>query len=92
MNDKLILTDQSKIERIEKKVDELHELIKNGAFNQSSIGKYVSETEAKKLLGKGTTWFWEQRTKGTLKHSKVGATNYYKIEDLEKFIEDNYSQ
>ena len=46
-----------------------------------SVNDYISEREAKKLLTRGTTWFWEQRKKG-LPFFKLGAEVYYKKSDL----------
>jgi hypothetical protein len=46
-----------------------------------SVNDYISEREAKKLLTRGTTWFWEQRKKG-LPSYKMGAEVYYKKSDL----------
>jgi hypothetical protein len=46
-----------------------------------SVEDYISEREAKKLLTRGTTWFWEQRKKG-LPSYKLGAEVYYKRSDL----------
>ena len=46
-----------------------------------SVNDYISEREAKKMLTRGTTWFWEQRKKG-LPFFKLGAEVYYKKSDL----------
>jgi len=46
-----------------------------------SVDDYISEREAKKMLTRGTTWFWEQRKKG-LPFFKLGAEVYYKKLDL----------
>ena len=54
----------------------------------NSLGDYISEKEAMKLLGKKTTWFWNMRKKG-LESSKVGGTNYYNKNDILKLLESN---
>ena len=46
-----------------------------------SVDDFIPEREAKKLLTRGTTWFWEQRKKG-LPFFKLGAEVYYKKLDL----------
>ena len=50
-------------------------------------GKYIPETTAKEMLGKGTTWFWQMRKSGKLSYKKVGSKIYYVIEDIENLIE-----
>ena len=50
-------------------------------------GKYIPETTAKEMLGKGTTWFWQMRKSGQLKYKKVGSKIYYVIQDIENLIE-----
>lgn len=54
-----------------------------------SIGDYISETDAKILLCKKTTWFWNMRKSGKLAFSKVGGTNFYSKTDLIKILENN---
>jgi len=46
-----------------------------------TVDDYVSERDAKKMLQRGTTWFWEKRNQG-LPFFKLGAEVYYKISDL----------
>jgi len=48
--------------------------------------KFISESKAKEMLGKGTTWFFNQRKSGKLKARKMGGTNYYTLEDIEKLF------
>lgn len=87
-----VLAEQEQLDRIEKQLSELHRAISDGSFQVLSIGRHVPEREAKKLLQKGTTWFWEQRKAGNLDYAKVGNTIYYRLEDLERLIEENYSR
>ena len=49
--------------------------------------KYIPETTAKEMLGKGTTWFWQMRKSGKLAYKKVGSKIYYVINDIENLIE-----
>jgi uncharacterized protein YjcR len=46
-----------------------------------TVNDYVSERDAKKLLKRGTTWFWEKRNQG-LPSFKLGAEVYYMRSDL----------
>ncbi len=88
----MVLVNQNHLDRLEAKLAQILDIIQNRDQQRATLGKYVSEHEAKKLLGKSTTWLWEQRTKGKLPSSKVGATNYYRLEDIEKLIEENFSK
>lgn len=53
----------------------------------NSIGDYISEREAKKLLNRKTTWFWNMRKNGKLAFSKMGGTNFYNKIDIIKLLE-----
>lgn len=91
-NQMMVLVNQSHLDRLETKLEQILDAIHNRDQQQATLDKYVSEQEAKKLLGKSTTWLWEQRTKGKLPSSKVGSTNYYRIEDIEALIEENFKK
>lgn len=64
-------------------------LEKGNSTSTNIIGDYISETDAKNLLGKKTTWFWNMRKSGKLAFSKVGGTNFYNKNDLIKILENN---
>ena len=57
-----------------------------------SVNDYVSELEAKKLLLRGTTWFWESRRSGELPYTKLGGQVFYLMKDLVKYLEDRSSK
>jgi len=65
----------AKIETMVKKVSEQHEL-----------DEFISEYDAKRLLKKGTTWFWNQRKKG-LPYYKPAGEVMYKRKELAQWIE-----
>ncbi|MFY0644995.1 MAG: helix-turn-helix domain-containing protein [Bacteroidia bacterium] len=73
--------------RILKKLDELKRKIEG---DKQDLSDYVSEQEAKKLLGRGTTWFWERRKAGVLPYTKHGGQVYYRRADLVKYMEDGF--
>jgi hypothetical protein len=52
-----------------------------------TVDDYVSERDAKKMLKRGTTWFWEKRNQG-LPSFKVGGEVYYMKSDLLSLIKD----
>lgn len=53
------------------------------------IGEYISEEEAKRQVGRKTTWFWNLRTTGQLPFSKVGKKIFYLKSDIKKLLEKN---
>ncbi len=70
-------------------LDEIKQLIfdlksqKSPSNNNSEVlGEFISEKDARNLLDRKTTWFYEQRRSGRLPYSKVGSKVYYKREDL----------
>ena len=76
------------LSRILKKLEDI-----DTKLNKSkSVSDYVSELEAKQLLGRGTTWFWERRRSGELPYTKLGGQVYYLKSDLVKYLEDRSSK
>ena len=73
-----------KINEILEKLKNIEKMLKKPL----SVDDYISEREAKKLLTRGTTWFWEQRKKG-LPSCKLGAEVYYKKSDLLILMKSN---
>ena len=74
-----------RLERIEKH-------LQNTSTSSETIGGYVSEKEACKILGKKTTWFWKLRKEGTLPFTKVGNTVYYHKEDLKRLLDEGKNE
>ena len=73
---------QKQLERLEMKLDQL--LTSSG----SNIEGFISEEQAKDLIGKKTTWFYYKRKQGYLPYYRVGQKIFYKQSDLLKLIED----
>ena len=55
------------------------------------LGDYIPEEEAMKLLGRGKTWFWNKRKSGELPAKKAAGRWYYRLKDIQKYIEDGRS-
>ncbi len=77
-------------------VDEIKQLLNDLKVNQSSksdstpvFGEFISEKDAQKLLGRRTTWFYEQRRSGKLPFSKVGSKVFYRTLDIHTLISNN---
>jgi hypothetical protein len=78
-----------KLDELIDKQNEILGLLQNnqeGNKIQEVNPDYVSELNAKKMLGKGTTWFWQQRQSGILPFSKIGRTIYYRLADIQSLL------
>jgi hypothetical protein len=75
---------EQKLNRILKKLENIAGKLES----PKSLKDYKSEQEAKELLHRGTTWFWERRKAGELPYTKLGGQVYYKTSDLVKYLED----
>lgn len=53
----------------------------------AGLGDFIPESQAQKLLGRKTTWFWNARKSGILKGRKVANRWYYKTDELLKLME-----
>ncbi len=82
---KSLLSNQTKILRL------LEDLSTQKSQSTSNF-KYITEEEAKNILGKKSTWFWQQRTQGKFSYSKVGNTIFYKRSEIEKIFDDNFHE
>jgi len=81
-----VLIPHDRLEAIEKRQDQILEILQSKPRTSSEALNYVGEKEAKKLIGKKTTWFWLMRKSGRLKYTKVGSKVYYSVEELNKLI------
>jgi hypothetical protein len=77
-------------------VDEIKQLLNDLKVQKSAqtesvtmLGEFISEKDARKLLDRKTTWFYEQRRSGLLPYSKVGSKVYYKRNDLFNLMKNN---
>jgi hypothetical protein len=55
--------------------------------NNSQLGDWITESEAQKMLGRKTTWFYNMRKSGELTGRKRGNKWWYAISEILKFIE-----
>jgi hypothetical protein len=83
----LQLVPQSFLEGIAETQKKILEQLRKLKQPENTVGDYISETQAKKLLNKKTTWFWNKRTCGELPFTKVGNTIYYSKSDIQKLFD-----
>ena len=74
------------IRQLVKDVKIMIELLHNSQ-NSSPLGGWIPESEAQKLLGRKTTWFYYKRKSGELTGKKRGGKWWYQKSDIQKFIE-----
>lgn len=74
-----------KLVEMTEKIKKIEEVLDNK--QQSTLGGFITEAEAKNLLGRKTTWFWNARKSGILKGRKVANRWYYKTDELLKLME-----
>ena len=91
MNEKpseaLLLVPKKFLESISETQNKILDLLTKGNSNESAVGDYISESEAQKLLGRKTTWFWNMRTTSQLAFTKVGNKIYYSKSDILKLFD-----
>jgi hypothetical protein len=85
----LILVPQNFLEGMAETQKQILEHLKKIKPSDENVGDYISEVQAKKLLKKKTTWFWNKRTCGELPFTKVGNTIYYSKADIQKLFDKN---
>ena len=73
------------LRRLEQKLDKV--LVESGQ-STPTLGEFVPEEQAEKIIGKKTTWLYNKRKQGYLNTYKVGRKNFYKLSELQKLIED----
>jgi hypothetical protein len=89
LEDKYLLVPKDWLLEIKESNLKILQLLQGKKNGDRSIGDFISEDDAKKLLQRGTTWFWNMRSSGQLPYSKVGGTNYYSKKDINDLIEKN---
>jgi hypothetical protein len=82
----LVVVPAQLVDEIKQLINELQSQKNVTVENGSVLGEFISEKDAKVLLDRKTTWFYEQRRSGRLLYSKVGSKVYYKKNDLFKLL------
>lgn len=85
---KFAIVPYEKMDELFEKVERLNEAISMVKTDKGVLGDYITEQEAKQLLSKATTWFWNKRQSEELVGRKAGNKWYYKRSDILKFIEN----
>ena len=78
-----------RMDELMQKIDKLTAaLLKSEHSDKSLLGDRIPENEAKALLNKGSTWFWNKRKSGELDSRKFGGKHYYSKTQIQNLIEN----
>ena len=75
-----------KLQEILQKLDYIEKIVSKQ--KPADLDDFISEYDAKELLKRGTTWFWNLRQMG-FPYTKLGGQVYYSKKDLIQYFEDN---
>ena len=78
-----------KLQEILMKLDCIEKLVSKQ--KPTDLDDFISEYDAKELLKRGTTWFWNLRQSG-FPYTKLGGQVYYDKKDLIKYFEGNMTK
>ena len=85
MKQMLSIVPDSFLEKINEKQDQIIDLLKSTEhLNQN---EFLTEREARELLQKKTTWFWQMRKDGLLPFRKIGKSIYYSKKEINQLLE-----
>jgi hypothetical protein len=85
MKQSLLIIPEEFLNEIKAKQEKIIGLLEN--YNKDSEPIYLTEKEAKELLKKKSTWFWQMRRDGLLPYSKIGKSIFYSVKDLNSILE-----
>jgi len=56
---------------------------------QVSQSEFITESQAKEILQKKSTWFWQMRKNGLLPFRKIGKSIYYSKTEINQLLENS---
>jgi hypothetical protein len=80
------LVTREDLRRLEDLLKEIKQLIQPG---QSQPKKWLKSSEVRKMLNISPGTLQNLRINGTLRFTKMGSIMYYKLEDINKILEEN---
>ncbi len=80
------LVTREDLRRLEDLLKEIKQLIQPG---QSQPKKWLKSSEVRKMLNISPGTLQNLRINGTLRFTKMGSIMYYKLEDINKVLEEN---
>lgn len=86
---KIVLVTPEFLQEILDRQERILQILTSMTDKKETIGDYISESDAKKMLGRNTTWFWNLRKTGKPPFSKVGNKVFYSKADIYRFLDGN---
>lgn len=83
----MLLVSEDFLQDISDKQEKILELLSEERESNQSLGDYITEPEASRMIGRKTTWFWNLRKIGKLPFTKVGNKVFYNKADIIAFLE-----
>jgi hypothetical protein len=80
------LVTREDLRRLEDLLKEIKQIIQPG---QSQPKKWLKSSEVRKMLNISPGTLQNLRINGTLRFTKMGSIMYYKLEDINKILEEN---
>lgn len=80
------LVTKEDLRRLEDLLKEIKQIIQPG---QSQLKKWLKSSEVRKMLNISPGTLQNLRINGTLRFTKMGSIMYYKLEDINKVLEEN---
>ena len=87
MKESLLIIPEQFLKAFNEKQDQILDLLKN--HKPSLESDFITESEAKEIFKRKSTWFWQMRKSGILPFSKIGKSIYYSRNDLNKLLNDS---
>ena len=88
----LFLIPNHRLQAIEEAQAEILAILKGKDSLTIEALNYVDEKKAIQLVGKRATWFWQMRTSGKLKYTKVGSKVFYSLDELKRLVSEGGSK
>ena len=80
------LVTREDLRRLEDLLKEIKQIVQSG---QSQPKKWLKSSEVRKMLNISPGTLQNLRINGTLRFTKMGSIMYYKLEDINKILEEN---
>lgn len=85
----MILVPQDFLNNLMAKQEMILVALQNSETHKETIGDYISETDAKRILGRKSTWFWNLRKEGRVPFTKIGNKIFYSKAEILGYFEKN---
>lgn len=87
MKQNLTIVSEDFLEQINEKQDKILNLLQDGI--PLTQNDFITESQAKGILQKKSTWFWQMRKNGLLPFRKIGKSIYYSKTEINLLLENS---